>query len=181
MSEFRMSDTGAGLTTQDRQDGLSTAPAAGEALAETLAAGVLAQAAASIAATPSRPGTSEIMPWKFHVTVDRSRDALLTDFGRDTLDDRYLLPGESYQDLFARVAAAYADDAPHAQRLYDYISRLWFMPATPVLSNGGTGLRGGKGGTSGFAGGGSFFGITQGAAHHFREELGLCTVSGDPF
>ena len=26
----------------------------------------------------------------------------------------------------------------HAQRLYDYISRLWFMPATPVLSNGGT-------------------------------------------
>jgi ribonucleoside-diphosphate reductase alpha chain len=27
----------------------------------------------------------------------------------------------------------------HAQRLYDYISKLWFMPATPVLSNGGTG------------------------------------------
>ena len=26
----------------------------------------------------------------------------------------------------------------HAQRLYDYISKLWFMPATPVLSNGGT-------------------------------------------
>jgi ribonucleoside-diphosphate reductase alpha chain len=79
------------------------------------------------------------MPWRFPVEVDRSRDALLTDFGRETLDDRYLLPGESYQDLFARVAAAYADDAPHAQRLYDYISRLWFMPATPVLSNGGTG------------------------------------------
>jgi ribonucleoside-diphosphate reductase alpha chain len=72
------------------------------------------------------------------VQVDRSRDALLTDFGRATLDDRYLLPGESYQDLFARVASAYGDDAAHAQRLYDYISRLWFMPATPVLSNGGT-------------------------------------------
>ena len=27
----------------------------------------------------------------------------------------------------------------HAQRLYDYISKLWFMPSTPVLSNGGTG------------------------------------------
>ncbi len=27
----------------------------------------------------------------------------------------------------------------HAQRVYDYISKLWFMPATPVLSNGGTG------------------------------------------
>jgi ribonucleoside-diphosphate reductase alpha chain len=72
------------------------------------------------------------------VRVDRSRDALLTDFGRATLDDRYLMPGESYQDLFARVASFYGDDAAHAQRLYDYISKLWLMPATPVLSNGGT-------------------------------------------
>ena len=71
------------------------------------------------------------------VEVDRSRDALLTDFGMTTLQDRYLLPGESYQDMFARVATAYADDADHAQRVYDYMSRLWFMPATPVLSNGG--------------------------------------------
>ncbi len=83
--------------------------------------------------------SSTVLDWAFPVEVDRSRDALLTDFGRETLRDRYLLPGESYQDLFARVAAAYADDAEHAQRLYDYISRLWFMPATPVLSNGGTG------------------------------------------
>jgi ribonucleoside-diphosphate reductase alpha chain len=75
----------------------------------------------------------------YPVEVDHSRDALLTDFGKDTLTDRYLLPGESYQDLFVRVASAYADDADHAQRLYDYISKLWFMPATPVLSNGGTG------------------------------------------
>jgi len=73
------------------------------------------------------------------VEVDRSRDALLTDFGKTTLEDRYLLPGESYQDMFARVATAYADDAEHAQRIYDYISKLWFMPATPVLSNGGAG------------------------------------------
>src|SRR3569832_26038 len=75
----------------------------------------------------------------YPVEVDHSRDALLTDFGKETLKDRYLLPGESYQDLFARVAAAYADDADHAQRVYDYISKLWFMPATPVLSIGGTG------------------------------------------
>jgi ribonucleoside-diphosphate reductase alpha chain len=75
----------------------------------------------------------------YAVEVDHSRDALLTDFGKETLKDRYLLPGESYQDLFVRVASAYADDQPHAQRLYDYISRLWFMPSTPVLSNGGTG------------------------------------------
>jgi ribonucleoside-diphosphate reductase alpha chain len=78
------------------------------------------------------------MPGRFQVHIDRSRDSLLTDFGRATLDDRYLLPGESYQDLFARVASYYGDDAPHAQRLYDYISKMWFMPATPVLSNGGT-------------------------------------------
>ena len=75
---------------------------------------------------------------RHQVRVDRSRDALLTDFGRATLGDRYLLPGESFQDLFARVASYYGDDAAHAQRIYDYISRLWFMPATPVLSNGGT-------------------------------------------
>ena len=71
------------------------------------------------------------------VRIDPSRDTLLTDFGKKTLDDRYVLPGESYQQMFARVATAYADDAEHAQRIYDYISKLWFMPATPILSNGG--------------------------------------------
>jgi ribonucleoside-diphosphate reductase alpha chain len=71
------------------------------------------------------------------IRTDPSRDALLTDFGKTTLDDRYLLIGETYQDMFARVATAYADDLDHAQRIYDYISKLWFMPATPVLSNGG--------------------------------------------
>jgi ribonucleoside-diphosphate reductase alpha chain len=75
----------------------------------------------------------------YPVEVDHSRDSLLTEFGKETLKDRYLLPGETYQDLFVRVASAYADDAEHAQRVYDYISKLWFMPATPVLSNGGTG------------------------------------------
>ena len=48
------------------------------------------------------------------VQVDRSRDALLTDFGKKTLEDRYLLPGESYQDMFARVSTAFSDDADHA-------------------------------------------------------------------
>ena len=70
--------------------------------------------------------------------LDRSRDELLTAFGKLTLNDRYLLAGESYQDMFARVSCAFADDIAHAQRLYDAMSRLWFMPATPVLSNGGT-------------------------------------------
>ncbi|MDQ2801516.1 MAG: ribonucleoside-diphosphate reductase subunit alpha [Pseudomonadota bacterium] len=78
------------------------------------------------------------MRGRHQVHVDRSRDALLTDFGRATLSDRYLMPGEEFQDLFARVASQYGDDHAHAQRIYDYISRMWFMPATPILSNGGT-------------------------------------------
>jgi ribonucleoside-diphosphate reductase alpha chain len=72
------------------------------------------------------------------IKIDRSKDSKLTDFGRATLDDRYLGQSESYQDLFARVSSTYADDNLHAQRIYNYISNLWFMPATPVLSNGGT-------------------------------------------
>ncbi len=72
------------------------------------------------------------------VTLDHSRDHKLTDFGKAVLQDRYLLNGESYQDMFARVATYYSDDDAHAQRLYDYMSNLWFMPATPILSNGGT-------------------------------------------
>jgi ribonucleoside-diphosphate reductase alpha chain len=78
------------------------------------------------------------MPGRYQVRVDRSRDALLTDFGRATLTDRYLMPGEEFQDLFARVASQYGDNTAHAQRLYDYMSKLWFMPSTPILSNGGT-------------------------------------------
>ena len=97
------------------------------------------------ARAPKREGTvrtvdsKSVTPSPYPVDVDHSRDALLTEFGKDTLKDRYLLPGESFQDLFVRVASAYADDGEHAQRLYDYISKLWFMPSTPVLSNGGTG------------------------------------------
>ncbi len=75
---------------------------------------------------------------KFPIKIDKKRDDLLTIFGKAVLKDRYLLEGEDYQDLFARVASYYADDTQHAQRLYDYISKMWFMPATPILSNGGT-------------------------------------------
>lgn len=74
----------------------------------------------------------------FKVKIDESRNDKLTDFGKTVLEDRYLLPNESYQELFARVAGYYADSQAHADRLYNYISNLWFMPATPILSNGGT-------------------------------------------
>ena len=72
------------------------------------------------------------------VLPDYNRDEWLTPYAKATLEDRYLLPGEKPQDLFARVASYYGDNAEHAARMYDYISRCWFMPATPVLSNGGT-------------------------------------------
>ena len=106
-----------------------------EAAAQALT-GAMAEAVKS-AAAPKNDSKS-VNPRRFSIVTDAQRDALLTEFGKETLTDRYLLPGESYQDLFARVADCYADDEEHAQRLYDYISKLWFMPATPVLSNGGT-------------------------------------------
>jgi len=87
--------------------------------------------------TIEAPGKSRVAPGDFVIDIDRSRDSYLTDFGKATLSDRYLLPGESFQDMFARVAKTYGDDQHHAQRVYDYMSRLWFMPATPILSNGG--------------------------------------------
>ncbi len=71
--------------------------------------------------------------------VDYSKDNLLTPFGKAVLSDRYLSPQDkSPQNLFIRVANYYADNQEHANRLYHYISNLWFMPATPVISNGGT-------------------------------------------
>lgn len=98
----------------------------------------LLQDAARPEGTPPLPYPLAPRPKPSDLVLDRSRDDLLTPFGKATLTDRYLMPGESFQDMFARVSCAYADDVRHAQRLYDYMSRLWFMPATPILSNGGT-------------------------------------------
>ena len=73
------------------------------------------------------------------VKIDYSKDKLLTEFSLKTLQDRYLVGDEkSPQEAFARAAQAFADDDDHAQRIYEYASNLWFMFATPVLSNGGT-------------------------------------------
>tara|TARA_R110000787_G_scaffold124732_1_gene235777 strand:+ start:1988 stop:3751 length:1764 start_codon:yes stop_codon:yes gene_type:complete len=67
------------------------------------------------------------------------RDNLLTDFGKTTLKDRYLLPEEtSPQEAFMRAAKAYSDNDEMANRIYDYASKMWFMYSTPILSNGGT-------------------------------------------
>lgn len=69
------------------------------------------------------------------IVIDESRDSLMTEFGKATTHDRYQLKNESIQQMFARVAKAGSSDEQHAQRLYDYFSKHWAMPATPVLSN----------------------------------------------
>lgn len=108
-----------------------------EAAKETENNGVEAEGTPAPAARKADDAARPALKVVRDIVVDRSRDALLTDFGKKTMEDRYLLDGESFQDMFARVARTYGDDADHAQRIYDYISKLWFMPATPVLSNGG--------------------------------------------
>ena len=74
----------------------------------------------------------------FKININPKKDDRLSNFGKAVLKDRYLMPDENFQELFARVASYYSDNQEHANRIYDYISNLWFMPATPVLSNGGT-------------------------------------------
>ena len=71
--------------------------------------------------------------------INYEKDNLLTDFGKTTLKDRYLLPEEeSPQDGFMRAAKAFSDNDEMADRIYNYASKLWFMFSTPILSNGGT-------------------------------------------
>ena len=71
--------------------------------------------------------------------IDMTKDNLLPQNAVDILRDRYMLPEElSPQESFARACMAFADNKAHAERLYKYVSNLWFMFASPLLSNGGT-------------------------------------------
>lgn len=74
----------------------------------------------------------------FNLVLNREMNKLITPAGYSTIDSRYLQSGEDFQDMIARLSRAYGDNESHAQRLYTYMSMHWFMPATPVLSNGGT-------------------------------------------
>jgi len=75
----------------------------------------------------------------FSVDIDLTRDSNLSEAGVAIMKDRYLLPDEkSPQECFARAACSFATDQKHAQRLYDYASKCWFMFSTPILSNAGT-------------------------------------------
>ena len=71
------------------------------------------------------------------ITIDLSRDKLLEEPAKILLKEKYMLKGEhSPQEAFARTALAYSfGDKKFAQRIYDYASNLYFMYASPVLSN----------------------------------------------
>ena len=71
--------------------------------------------------------------------MDYSRDTNLTEAGLRILKDRYLTDKEqSPQEAFYRVAKVFSDDSEMAERIYNYVSKLWFMFSTPILTNGGT-------------------------------------------
>lgn len=71
--------------------------------------------------------------------MDYSKDDLLPQYSKDTLKDRYFVDGEvSPQQAFMRASKAFSDNQDHANRLYKYVSNLWFMFSTPILSNSGT-------------------------------------------
>ena len=59
-------------------------------------------------------------------------------FGQKTLEDRYLIEDETPERMYWRVAKAYGSNEAHTSRMYSYMANFHFMPATPVLANGGT-------------------------------------------
>ena len=75
------------------------------------------------------------------VKIDRKKDKLLADYAVGMLKDFYLRGNEkSPQEGFKRASEAWSKyrdeiDDELAQRLYDYVSKKWFMFASPVLSN----------------------------------------------
>lgn len=62
----------------------------------------------------------------------------LTHNGNRVLKDRYLLEGENFEGLVDRITTAYCKTPEHRERMKAHIMEGRFMPATPVLSNGGT-------------------------------------------
>jgi ribonucleoside-diphosphate reductase alpha chain len=71
------------------------------------------------------------------INIDKSRDDTLTPQALTLLQDFYMIEEEqSPQEAYARAAVAYsAGDNKLAQRIYDYVSKGWFMFSSPILSN----------------------------------------------
>jgi ribonucleoside-diphosphate reductase alpha chain len=71
------------------------------------------------------------------INIDLKRDELLSEQAKKLVEDYYCRKKEtSPQEAYARAAVAYSyGDMDLAQRIYDYVSKGWFMYASPVLSN----------------------------------------------
>ena len=71
------------------------------------------------------------------ITIDKTRDKDLSEQAYKLLKDYYCNEDEnSPQQAYARASVAYCGgDLELAQRVYDYVSKGWFMFASPVLSN----------------------------------------------
>ena len=71
------------------------------------------------------------------ISIDTRRDKDLSEQAYKLLKDYYCNENEnSPQEAYARAAVAYCDgDLELAQRIYDAVSKGWFMFASPVLSN----------------------------------------------
>ena len=71
------------------------------------------------------------------IVIDFKRDNTLSEQASKLLKDYYCVEGEdSPQQAFARASVSYSyGDMELAQRIYDYVSKGWFMFASPVLSN----------------------------------------------
>ena len=71
------------------------------------------------------------------IKIDTTKDKQLSEQAYKLLKDYYCNDNEnSPQHAFARASIAYSDgDLELAQRIYDAVSKGWFMFASPVLSN----------------------------------------------
>ena len=73
------------------------------------------------------------------IEVDYTRDEMFSESGLSRLKEGYMIDGESSpQERFAFVSKTFSSDPEHAQRLYDYSSKMWLSYATPILSYGKT-------------------------------------------
>ena len=71
------------------------------------------------------------------INIDTKRDELLSEQAKKLVEDYYCKDKETSPQAYARtfdVAYSYGD-MDLAQRIYDYVSKGWFMYASPVLSN----------------------------------------------
>jgi len=77
------------------------------------------------------------MTEKYGISIDLERDTRLTEQAYKLVTEFYLADDEtSPQEAYARASVAYsAGDTDLAQRIYDYVSKGYFMFSSPILSN----------------------------------------------